>query len=213
MTRLTSILLATIILTDCARAQFDAADGAAASPATPATPATTASLVSEAQAMAPGKSFTLALELKHPAGWHSYYLNSGGIENSPTLEWQLPAGFSAGPIQWPTPSLKDGYSGKSFIYPGSPVLLVDITAPASLKAGTRVTLTAKASWQICSELCLNETQDFTLSLPVTATGAADPALAGFFAQARGRIPMASAAWSVTAQAADSRFILRLSPRA
>ncbi|MEI6675426.1 MAG: protein-disulfide reductase DsbD domain-containing protein [Verrucomicrobiota bacterium] len=207
MPRLASILLATIILaTSSARAQFGPPDGA------PATSATTASLVAEAQAIAPGESFTLALELQHPAGWHSYYLNSGGIENSPAIEWQLPAGFTAGPIQWPTPSVKDGYSGKSFIYTGSPVLLVDITAPASLKAGTSVILTAKASWQICAELCLNETKDFTLSLPVTATGAVDPAQAGFFARARGKIPMANTVWSVTAQAADSRFVLRLSPR-
>ncbi len=207
MTRLTPLLLAAAVLTTSVRAQFGVPAGATAAPST------TASLVSEARTIAPGKPFTLGLQLQHPAGWHSYYLNSGGIENSPAIEWQLPAGFSAGPVQWPTPSLKDGYSGKSFIYTGSPVMLVDIVAPASLETGTNVTLTAKATWQICSDLCLNETQDFTLRLPVAATAAADPAQAGLFAQARRKIPMANTAWSVTAQAADGTFLLRLRPRA
>ena len=92
-------------------------------------------MVSEAKTIAPGAKFSVALKLDHPEGWHSYYQNSGGIEQSPAIKWTLPEGFSAGPIQWPVPEVKDGYFGKSFVHSGSPVFLVDITAPATLGAG------------------------------------------------------------------------------
>lgn len=207
MTRRTSFLLALVALASCARAQLVATFGATDEPAT------TASLIAEASAIAPGKPFTLALQLKHPAGWHSYYLNSGGIESSPAIKWLLPAGFSAGPIQWPTPAIKDGYSGKSLVYTDSPVLLVDITAPATLQAGTSVTLIANATWQICENSCLNEAKEFTLTLPVTAAGATDPAQAAFFSQARSKIPAPNQTWTVTAYPAAGNFVLRLSPRA
>ncbi|RYD65008.1 MAG: hypothetical protein EOP83_08375, partial [Verrucomicrobiaceae bacterium] len=52
---------------------------------------TVATLVPEAKSIAPGKPFTVALKLEHPAGgWHSYYKNSGGIEKSPEVKWTLP---------------------------------------------------------------------------------------------------------------------------
>jgi thiol:disulfide interchange protein DsbD len=207
MTRLTPLLLAVVALTSSARAQFDAPFGTVSKTASSAT------LVAEATSIAPGKPFTLALQLKHPQGWHSYYLNSGGVENSPVIEWKLPAGFTAGPIQWPAPETKDGYFGKSFVYTGSPVFLVDISAPATLQAGEKVTLTAKASWQICSELCMDEAREFSLTLPVTASGVTDPALSDFFAQARSKIPTANAGWSLRAYAAEGHTVLRLSPRA
>ena len=94
-----------------------------------------ASLISEEKVIAPGKPFTVALKLDHPQDWHSYYQNSGGVELPPAIKWTLPEGFTAGPIQWPVPEVKDGFFGKSFVYTGSPVFLVDITAPTSLATG------------------------------------------------------------------------------
>lgn len=193
-----------------ATAQFDNPFGGGESAA-----ATTASLVAEANGVAPGKVLTIALQLKHPAGWHSYYLNSGGIENSPAIEWQLPTGFTAGPIQWPVPEVKDGYSGKSFIYSGAPVLLVDLSAPADAKVGETVTITAKATWQICEEGCKNEEKEFKLTLPVLAASEADPAQVPLFKAARAKLPQPNPGWTVTAESADKSadVVLRLSPGA
>ena len=30
------------------------------------------------------------------SAWHSYYLNSGGVELPPSIDWKLPPGFTAG---------------------------------------------------------------------------------------------------------------------
>ena len=143
-----------------------------------------ASLLSEQKSIAPGSTFTLALKLEHPEGWHSYYQNSGGVELPPAIEWTLPEGITAGPIQWPVPEVKDSFFGKSFVYSNSPVFLIDLTAPATLKPGETLTLTAAAAWQICKASCINEEGTFTLTLPVSAIAEKDSNNAALFTQAR-----------------------------
>lgn len=175
-------------------------------------PESVATLISEAAAIAPGKPFTAALRLAHPDPWHSYYQNSGGIEQPITLQWTLPEGFTAGPIQWPTPHVIDGAFGKSFSYSGTPVLLVDITPPATLAAGTEVTLKAEAAWQICTDSgCENETASFTLVLPVKAAAEPDPAQTAVFTAARAELPKPATGWTVKAENDGPQVKLRLTP--
>ena len=202
MTRLSVFFLALLACASNTRAQFDL-------PAR--TTATKAEWRSEVQTLAPGGTFTLALKLEHPAGWHSYYQNSGGIEQPAAIQWSLPEGFSAGPIQWPTPEVKDGFFGKSFVYAGSPVLLIDITAPASLAAGKSVTLKAVASWQICEQSCLSEQAPLTLTLPVGPAMEKDPASADLFAKARASQPSIARDWQITAQSDGQDIVLRVDP--
>lgn len=151
-------------------------------------PATKAALISELKTLEAGKPFSVALRLEHPPGWHSYYRNSGGIEEGPSIRWSLPDGFSAGPIQWPAPTVKDGLLGKSFIYEGSPVFLVEIQTPPKLEPGTKVALKADAAWQICDKSCINETQSFTLTLGVGSKAETEPSQAPLFAEARAKLP-------------------------
>jgi len=172
-------------------------------------------LVPEASAIAPGKPFTVALQLTHPAEWHSYYKNSGGIEKSPVITWTLPEGFTAGPIQWPVPELKDLSAGdlvmKSLIYSGSPVFLVEITPPATLATGSTATLTAKAEWQICKTSCKDETATFTLNLPVADAPVVDAAHAALFTTARQKLPTANQDWKAAAKPQGDGILLTLTP--
>lgn len=153
-------------------------------------PKTVSTLIPEVTAVAPGKSFTLALNLEHPDNWHSYYLNSGGVELSPSIEWKLPPGATAGGIQWPVPDVKEGFNGKSFIYNGSTVLLIEITTPGSLSAGDILTLSTHAKWQICEDSCINEEAKFTINLPVAMASVIDTNQVDLFKAARSRIPPA-----------------------
>lgn len=150
--------------------------------------ASVSTLISENTAVAPGKPFTVALKLEHPEGWHSYYRNSGGVELPPEIEWELPQGASAGSIQWPTPEVKEGFDGKSFIYPGSPVFLIKITPPTSLSPGDTFSVGASAEWQICKMSCINESATFSLELPVAEEATADPSQAMLFRTARMEVP-------------------------
>ena len=150
--------------------------------------ASSSSLIPENSEISPGTPFTLALQLEHPDGWHSYYRNSGGIEEHPEITWKLPPGATAGAIQWPVPEVKEGYDAKSFVYPGSPVFLIEITPPASLSAGDIFTFGATAKWQICETSCKNESAKFSLDIPVASEAAVDPAQEELFRSAREAMP-------------------------
>ena len=149
------------------------------------------SLIPEVAAIAPGEPFTVALKLEHPDGWHSYYKNSGGVELPPKIEWDLPEGAKAGEIQWPTPGVKEGFGGKSFIYSGSPVFLVEITPPSTVSEGDVFILKAAAKWQICETSCINESADFSLELPVAAESSPNQAQTELFRTARFKLPNVS----------------------
>ena len=170
--------------------------------------ASTAEMVAETGTIAPGKPFTVALQLTHPAGWHSYYKNSGGIEKPPQITWKLPVGFTAGPIQWPIPEIKDTGLGKSLVYSGSPVFLIEITPAANIPTGQTATLSASAGWQICDKSCKDESKEFTLQLPVAAKETIDASRSGLFTEARERIPAANKDWKVALrQGAGTELVL------
>lgn len=157
-------------------------------------------LVSEFKTVTPGKTFAVALALTHPEGWHSYYRNPGGIEDSPTITWKLPKGFTAGDMQWPVPhvseppfQMDDANPEKAYTYSKDEAFFItEITVPADTSLiGTTITISADAKWQICKETCKNEKASFTISLPVAAESALDPAQQAAFAKARASHPKKS----------------------
>jgi len=200
MHRILLFIIAIFACAPSADAQFENAQKATSS---------VPDLFSEVKTIAPGTTFTLALKLDHPQEWHSYYQNSGGVELPPAIKWTLPDGFTAGPIQWPVPEVKDGFFGKSFVYSGSPVFLIELTAPKSLTPGGTVSLTADAAWQICKDSCINESKSFTLTLPVAAVAEIDPAQASLFANARKSLPVKMPSLEITAQSDGGDVQLRI----
>ncbi|HEY8242212.1 MAG TPA: protein-disulfide reductase DsbD domain-containing protein, partial [Casimicrobiaceae bacterium] len=80
---------------------FALALGAQAAPVR--TPNVEAELVPAATSAAPGAPATVALRLKMREGWHTYWQNPGDSGLPTTIAWKLPAGVTAGPIQWPAP--------------------------------------------------------------------------------------------------------------
>src|ERR1700680_4978145 len=124
-----------------------------------------ARLVSEVSAIAPGQSFWVALEFNIRGGWHTYWRNPGDSGQATSLAWQLPPGFTAGDIVWTTPHRFEIAPLVNFGYAKPAVTLVQITAPKDLKAGAPLTLAAKASWLVCSDVCIPEGADLQLKMP------------------------------------------------
>jgi thiol:disulfide interchange protein/DsbC/DsbD-like thiol-disulfide interchange protein len=157
-----------------------------------------ASLVAPELSIQPGREFTVALRMQHEPHWHSYWINAG--TGFPTrIKWDLPPGWSAGEIQWPTPILikdsKGNVTGHG--YDGVLYLPVLVTPPADAKAGTTVILEAAANWLMCADICIPGKQDVSLSLPV-ADGA--PQTNGEIQSEIARMPMPHGAegWKVAA---------------
>jgi len=127
-----------------------------------------ASLVSATKSVQPGQPMTVALRLEHSDGWHTFWTNAG-IGYPTRLAWQLPPGWRAGAIQWPTPVLirdaQGAVTGQG--YEGLTYLPVMLAPPASARPGERVTLRAAAEWLMCSEVCVPGRAELTLSLPLS----------------------------------------------
>src|ERR1700734_120814 len=126
---------------------------------TGATDKVKAGLVSEVAAVGPGQSFWVALELDIRDGWHTYWRNPGDSGQATSLTWQLPPGFTAGDIVWTTPHRFDVPPLVNYGYAKHADHLVQITAPKDLKVGAPVALAAKATWLVCSDVCIPESQD------------------------------------------------------
>ncbi|MDX2185788.1 MAG: thioredoxin family protein [Opitutaceae bacterium] len=126
-----------------------------------------ARLVSAEQSVQPGRPFTIALELTHAPGWHTYWINAGtGYPTS--ISWSLPEGWKAGEISWPVPgTIKDrlgAVSGNG--YDGVLLLPVAIDPGTSARPGETISLGAKVEWLMCEEQCIPGSADLKLSLPI-----------------------------------------------
>ena len=168
-----------------------------------------ARLVSEVASVGPGQTFMVALELEIRDGWHTYWRNPGDSGEATKLAWQLPPGFTAGDIVWTMPHRFEIAPLVNYGYAKHAAHMVQITAPKDLKAGTPVSLAAKASWLVCSDVCIPEDANLQLSIPASAqAGGIDPASAALFSNARSELPSAQPA-PTSARIQDDKLIISL----
>jgi len=166
-------------------------------------------LVSEQRSIGAGAAFCLGLHLRHPAGFHTYWKHPGIVGLATQVEWDLPAGFVAGEIQWPAPEVVKMASYDAQGYQGETMLLIPLRAAPDLSAKT-VTLTAKVSWMCCGTTCSPALKiPFTLTLPVAASASADPAAEPLFAHFRAQLPQADPAWQTAVTREQNSIILTL----
>jgi thiol:disulfide interchange protein DsbD len=151
-----------------------------------------ARLIPEQGEIAPGGTVTIAFEQVIRPGWHTYWINPGAAGAPSALNWKLPKGWKAGPIEWPYPKRLPIGQLMDYGYEGTVWLLTTVTAPADAKPGTTLTLTATGQWLVCKEVCIPEDGALSLPLTVSAKPAAPYAtMAEKFAAARARLPSAS----------------------
>lgn len=157
------------------------------------------SLLADTTAIAAGKPFTIGIRFELADRWHLYWQAPGDSGAAPQVEWELPPGFTAGPIQWPLPhSLKSEGDIFTNVYEGEVLLPVVIQSPAQIPQAPLV-FKAKLKWYVCSETCLPGSADVSLSVP---SGTPAPANVEIFALWKNRLPQSSRApfdleWSQT----------------
>lgn len=168
-----------------------------------------ARLVSETAAIGPGQTIWTALDLEIRDGWHTYWRNPGDSGLATRLVWNLPPGFSSGDIVWTTPHRFELPPLVNYGYSGHAVHLIPITAPNDLRSGSPAVLEAKASWLVCSDVCVPEDAVLQLRLPaVDGAAPVDAADAALFAAARSDLPKPAPA-SASARIANGQLIITL----
>ena len=174
------------------------------------TPNVEAELVPATSAAVPGQPLTVALRIKHRDGWHTYWRNPGDSGLPTTIEWKLPAGWTAGEIEWPTPHALPVGPLVNHGYEGEILLPVAIAVPRDVAAG-EAKIAARADWLVCKETCIPEGADLDLALPVSASAGAHPKWGAAIDAARAASPRPLAGWTVTATGEGPRVKLALTP--
>ena len=159
-----------------------------------------AELIAENLSLAAGGDNWLALRLAPEDGWHVYWRNPGDSGLATSLSWTLPAGISAGELQWPYPHRSALGDIVNYGYDKETLMLVPLTVPADWSGGATLPLRVKAKWLVCKDICIPGSADLSLDLPVTAAGTpeqADPRWRDAFGGARAQLPQpAPADWKV-----------------
>ena len=187
---------------------FGGIAAAAAQPDPNGRPHVTASLVRETRNIVPGRPLHLALRQQIQPGWHTYWSNPGESGLPTTIDWSLPRDFEAGPIIWPTPERfvvgpVVGYGYKEEVF-----LPVTIKVPAGLQPGSEITIPVRASWLVCSDICIPEDAALSISIVVGTVLEPDPQWAGAFAATRAQTPVANP-FSTTVTRSGDELTLRI----
>ncbi|WP_409767759.1 protein-disulfide reductase DsbD family protein [Ferrovibrio sp.] len=167
-----------------------------------------ADLLAEPQSIRAGEPFWVGLRMRMAEHWHVYWRNPGDSGLAPEIAWDLPQGFTAGPIVWPTPSAIPVAHLVNYGYEGETILLTQITPPARLPAGEEVVLKADVNWLVCEKECVPGEASLSLSLPSDGAAGPNPEMAALFEAARQSLPMASP-WSARMQVAPEGYALQV----
>ena len=128
-----------------------------------------------------GKQVWVGLQIAHQPDWHTYWKNAGDSGLPTVLDWQLPAGITAGSIAWPTPKKIPLGTLANYGYEGTVLLPVPLTVAPNFNA-SQLDVTLKAAWLVCRKECIPQEGTFTLSLPArSSTASSGAAFAATFA--------------------------------
>src|SRR5205823_10722507 len=166
-------------------------------------------LVSEQNAVEPGKELWLGIRFDLEDGWHTYWINPGDSGEAPRIEWHLPGGFEAGAIQWPYPERLATPPFADYGYEHQVFLMVPVRPPVELKDGQTQKVAALVRYLVCRDVCIPGQKQLELSLPVQTHAAASEARALFDA-VRSRLPrQAPREWRISAASMADEFLLNL----
>ena len=112
----------------------------------------------------PQKGQLIGLKIQLEAGWHLSWDNYEGNKSEPSIQWDLPSGFTLEPIVIPKPEAYSFMGLASEGYKDTVLLLYRLTPPIdSLEQQTigreAISLVANIRWLLCKDICIpGETQ-------------------------------------------------------
>jgi DsbC/DsbD-like thiol-disulfide interchange protein len=174
-----------------------------------AIPHGTVELIAENQWIAAGHTVNLGLRFELEKGWHIYWINPGDSGEPPRVKWQLPAGLTTEPIEWPAPRRLGTASVTDYGYEDSVTLIVPMRADANLTIQQPAQIVAQLSVLVCREMCIPGKAQVSLTLPIkTRPPATDARTENFFAASRKSLPQpAPGNWKLSVVEANGAFEL------
>ena len=121
-----------------------------------------------------GTPFPVTIALDLEPGWHTYWQYPGDSGLPPKVTWQLPEGWTAGPIEFAVPhQFPEPGDMIVYGYERQQLLRAKITPPKYLPKDQIVDLKASLTWLACKELCVPGSADVELKVPRPRVGDLD----------------------------------------
>jgi DsbC/DsbD-like thiol-disulfide interchange protein len=166
-------------------------------------------LISEQDAIVPDQELWMGVRFDLEDGWHTYWVNPGDSGEPPRIEWELPAGFQAGAIQWPYPTRLSTPPFADYGYEHQVLLVVTVRPPPGLKEGVNERIAARVRYLVCRDVCIPGQKQLELTLPVKSDAEASATAQGF-AATRQRLPRpVPKSWKISAASVGDEFLLNL----
>ncbi len=125
----------------------------------------------------PGQSFTAGLYFKLEPGWHVYWINAGDSGEPPAIQWSLPAGATAGAMQFPAPKRLPLGPLMDFGYENEVLFPIPMNVAAGFRPeGATAKLGGKITWLVCREVCLPGKATLFVDRPALARPPATPGI-------------------------------------
>ena len=121
----------------------------------------------------PGGPNSAGLYFKLEQGWHIYWQNAGDSGEPPRIDWTLPEGITASPLQFPAPKRLPLGPLMDFGYEDEVLFPFSFDVAKSAKPGPAI-LDAKVSWLVCREVCIPGKAELGMRLMLAASAPASP---------------------------------------
>lgn len=133
-----------------------------------------------------GQPFTMIVRMQIEKDWHVYWENPGDSGVPTVVEWKLPDGWKAGPLQFPTPTKYVSTAGVAYGHAGEVLFLTEIT-PAATASGP-AEIGAVVDWLACKEACIPGSAEVSTHLTVGPSGFLHPQARQLYTKARAGMP-------------------------
>jgi DsbC/DsbD-like thiol-disulfide interchange protein len=152
-----------------------------------------------------GKPIWVGVLFRLDPGWHVYWQNAGDSGEPPKVKWELPAGFHAGEIRWPTPIRLGSGSVIDYGYEGQVLLMAPIEAESGAIGQSVGSFAADVRYVVCREVCIPGKGHVTME---ESAANPDAGAARLFAETRAALPRKMpAGWSAGATQDKTSVIL------
>jgi len=142
---------------------------------TVARPHVTITLIPEHSVIVPGVPLRVALRFQLDPGWHIYWRNPGESGIATTVQWTLPRGFAAEPLDYPTPVRLDVAGVVAHVLGGDVVIEATLRVPpdaSSPRDGVRIA--AQVKYGVCKDACYPGDATVSVDLPVEPGATRNP---------------------------------------
>jgi thiol:disulfide interchange protein len=121
----------------------------------------------------PGGPNSAGLYFKLEPGWHVYWQNAGDSGEPPRINWTLPQGITASPLQFPAPKRLPLGPLMDFGYEDEVLFPFSFNVPKAAKPGPAM-LDAKVSWLVCREVCIPGKAELGMRVMLAASAPLSP---------------------------------------